>query len=211
MKRIIVVALILLGFAFISNIFCQCVDKCEKKPKKETPVRTFKNFQGDLKLGIGILPTFFMDGNNSTQPPIMAAVDVFAIPHFSFGILAGHSETEMNRILQPCETLGKWKNSFYFTGIRLNAHYTKIDNWNIYGGFMIGIRHSDISSNLSTKISQESLRIIERSNGIPDKKTSWGFTGILGVQYAFTKNLSVWSEFGAGVSLINLGVGYRIF
>jgi hypothetical protein len=190
----------------------QCPANCPKTKKKSRQLdfRQFKEFQVDAKIGAGLLPTFFMDGGEVHIPPVTAGVDVFIARNFFVGITAGMTEQEVQRDYQPQQITVAWKNRFYHAGLRVAAAYTAREDWNLYGGFAVGMNFSRLTSRKENETSSTAFTELKQLIGFKPNRNDFSYSGFLGAQYAPTPKFSLWAEIGQSISLITLGAGYRL-
>ncbi|MCP3933248.1 MAG: porin family protein [Bacteroidetes bacterium] len=169
-----------------------------------TQNRLFKKGQLDANFSIGLLPTFLADNGKVILLPISVSADYRIADKFSMGLYAGKSITETKRTdIQDCPN-AHWKNSFTTIGWRGSIHFTEREKFDIYGGFLLIYNHSKV------EIKDEKLATLSRHLGIKPRSGTLTYSGFIGSRYALGKNLSLYGEIGYGISLISLGVSYRL-
>ncbi|MEK7253854.1 MAG: hypothetical protein AAB316_03860 [Bacteroidota bacterium] len=197
MKRFALLLLLSLLMAAFTGVFAQSY-------KKYIPERDYKKGRTDLTFLTGVLPTFLMDGAKINIPPMSVGVERMLSENISIGVQMGHSSST-TRNESVFEESKRYRNSFYFVGIRSAAHCNcRMDNLDIYGGAMLGYNLSLIS------VENGSFGELEEHLGIKEKEGKVTYSAFLGVRYACSKKLTLVGEFGYGISIIQLGFGYQI-
>lgn len=164
----------------------------------------------DVAIGIGLLPTFAADDARLLIPPLSATVDYRIAPNFSVGTYFAFSSSEISqRDLPNNGDIYTWQNDFSVIGFRLAAHGVRIDNWDFYGGFMLGLN----MPNVTQTIISDQLEEKDIEDG-PDyyrpAKNTTTFSGFLGATYYVAQNFGIYGEIGFGISIFNLGLSYKI-
>ena len=168
------------------------------------PNRTFAKRQTDIQLAIGLLPTYSADHPETIIPPIQVGTRWLITDNLSLGIFTGYSASESREQTLFDSVKGRWKNQTWFLGIENGFHYTKMDNWDIYGGYSLFYQHIMIDTDdLEFEIAMEQVGVRPQSGKV-------AFTAFLGTRFAFSPNYTVFAELGYGISLFKLGVGFRL-
>ena len=171
---------------------------------QQLPTRLFKKDQADLYLTVGLVPTFLADGAKQTLLPLNIGADFMVGDNFSIGGTFGHSISETgNREFQGGEN-GSLKNSFYEFALKTGLHITKHDNMSIYGGLQLSYHYSNI------KATQGDFDKIAFHTGIKENQSKVIPGGYVGFKYALKEKMTLMAEVGYGVSIVRMGVGYRI-
>ena len=162
---------------------------------------------GDIEFaaGIGLLPTFVKDDATTIVPPVSARLGVRLAPNFSLGAYAAYSSSESLQRELPDGAIEDLSNEFFMVGLRAAAHASRIENWDIYGGAMIGYNMPNVSSE---KVSEKS-----NSDGPSFSRPAeneFTYSAFVGASYYPVKNLGVFAEIGYGISLLNMGVSLKI-
>ena len=155
-------------------------------------------------VGIGIVPTYLMDGGKIIVPPVTVGGDYIFAENFSIGLQTGYSISEMQKEYQNIEQPRNYRNSSYFTSMRFAVHCTKIKDWDIYGGWLLGFNVVKI------EVLNGIFDYPEHHAGIVPKDTKMTYTGLLGVRYGCCSNIGVFAELGFGESLFKIGMSYRL-
>lgn len=180
--------------------------KC-RKCVKFRPDRIFKSKQLDGTFGIGVLPTFLMDDAKSKLLPVSLGLEYRFSEVFSLGLAAGHSVSESKSRLIADGIKANWTNSFYLVALRPAFHVTRVEDWDFYGGFSIGVNHSELSG--SSNGTKADLHDYERHRGI-GSNTNVAFSGFTGVRYVIDPKWTVGAELGFGVSIFTIGMNYLL-
>ncbi len=166
--------------------------------------RVFKQGQKDAFIGVGLIPTYLMDGGKIIMPPLTTGGDIMIADNFSLGGQFGYSVSETQRDFQSSEKTKQYRNSFSFFGIRGAAHCTKWDNLDIYGGFNLGYNLTKINV-INGEFGDE-----ERHKGIKPKSGKVTYSGFIGVRYSCCNKIGIFGEIGYGASILMIGTTYRL-
>lgn len=192
----------------------QCYrDKCTRKKRISlNSKRTYSANQSELKIGTGLLPSFFLDGGIVHFRPVTIGVDYFITKHFSLGGIYGYSLQETNRFYKQIQKEVALKNEHRYYGFRALAHYTQHHNWTFYGGAVFGLNHSNYTATESTGMETSQLMgLLAHRLRIYAKKKTVSFSGLVGASCNLTKRTALWAEIAGSVSLITAGVSLKMF
>lgn len=154
-----------------------------------------------VQYGIGVFPTYIADGGNSLLPPISLTGTIQFQKKVSFSAEFGYSIQNASRIFQ--KRLLDWKNHSSFFLLKSAVHYDKLETIDIYGGLVIGVNQ--------TKVKSQTLELIDLEHlGIKSKQTRLIYTAFIGYNYYWNKHLFFFGEAGFMISLLKLGIGYKI-
>ncbi len=170
---------------------------------------TFTNAQttskGDLtaNAGIGLLPTYFMDLNETVTPPIQLGLDYKLADALSIGAFAGYSDYKGQVIENSDGSIYTANTKSKMAGVRLAVNTINMDKWEVYGGFQLAYSLPDV----------EYITIEPGEQRFPRPKVREGFvySGFVGVTGYVTERIGFFGELGYGVSLINAGVKTKLF
>lgn len=176
---------------------------CEAQHKK--PDRIFKKGQSDVQIGVGLVPTYFMDKAKMIVPPVSLEFNHLLSDHFSLGAYAGHSVSQSKPGITSDGIPQSVQNKHFQFGLKGGIHITKWDNFDWYGGFMLAYNHSKFKA-----VDNSDMQFMEQHLGIERKKEKFTYTGFLGVRYAFEPKYTLFGEAGFGVSLLTVGVSRKI-
>ena len=156
----------------------------------------------EVDAGIGLVPTFTNIDSKSRISPLSLTVSYRIKEHLRLGTYFGFSSTRMSTPIDEKGTTMNVQNDFYLVGLRMSGHVQR-DRMNFYGGAMIGYNFSNVSTDIPE---------IERVNNIVlvDGKDLFTYSGFIGVKYLATEKMGIFGEIGYGVSLITLGVSYKL-
>lgn len=165
---------------------------------------------GDIMIsaGIGVVPTYFLDDAETVVPPLSLRLGYRISPMFSVSAFGGYSSYNSGEILNPNESTSTYANESIIVGIQPAIHTTFFDNWDIYGGFLLGYNIPMVES--TTNYSEDQvIDEVQPSFSRPAENTTT-FSGFLGASYYFRKNAGVFAEVGYGISLLNVGVNIKL-
>lgn len=202
MRTSTILALIIFSMLTVQSAFTQDYSQ-------NNPTRLFAANQMDVLVYAGALPTYVADKATVKVPPISAGLSYMVSPIFGVDFMIGHSISESPKHFFTDQAYATWTNALYFAAIRPAIHFTKRDNIDIYGGMSLGVHYTHISGNPGGQLSKLRLSEYENHLGI---QSSWkpAFSGFLGARYALTGDLTINSEIGFNVSILSIGLGYRI-
>lgn len=155
-----------------------------------------------FQIGVGLVPTYFMDGSGAVVPPIQAAIDYKFLNFLSAGAFVGYSSYE-GAIKENFDgALYQTNTKTLMGGVRLGAHATKIKNWDIYGGVQVGYAKPNV----------EQVVHEAGESRLPTFKVKQGtvYSGYLGAAGYITKNIGFYGEAGFGISLLKAGIIYKL-
>ena len=156
-----------------------------------------------LEFRVGVLPTFAKDDGAVRLLPLSINYTRRVAEKISLGAFYGYSITETDRQEISDGSVAQWRNRFSAYGLRVAAHTNKFEDWDVYGGFMLGYNHTRLET-LSGDVDD-----ITKHMGLQESSGSVTLTGFIGGRYAFTKQIGITGELGFGVSIANLGISYR--
>lgn len=165
---------------------------------------------GDVTIsaGIGVIPTFFADNSTTLVPPVSLRLGYRVSPMFSISAYGGYSSSETGEIINPNESISRYRNDLLIVGLQPAIHSTYFDNWDIYGGFLIGY-NIPMVDNTTTYPEDQIIDDVQPSFSRP-AENNINFSGFIGASYYFGKHTGVFAEVGYGVSLLNLGVNIKL-
>jgi hypothetical protein len=164
--------------------------------------------QVQLGIGIGLVSTYAADVTNSVVPPLSAQLDVFVNPNFSLGGFLAYSKAEGETVYQNAGIAEAFVNETVMAGLRTTVHSNDLNNWRIYGGFMIGASLPSIDKTVSLLPGE-----LQRDDELPTfsrpAQNSLLFSGFVGTRRYLNDKWSVYGELGFGISLVNVGTSYK--
>ena len=122
----------------------------------------------------------------------------------SLGLFAAHSAARIKADPAFDSAEGSWHNRTYFLGIENGFHYTKMDNWDLYGGLSLFYQYVRIEA---TEPGMEKIRL---HTGIKPHSGKLAMTAFVGARKALFPRCSLFAELGYGISLLKIGVGYKL-
>lgn len=147
--------------------------------------------QGDINLGIGFVSNYGL--------PISVSYDYGITDNISIGGIFSYASTS--------EDLGfggmaySWKYTYMIVGARGMYHFELMDNMDTYAGLLLG--YNIASAEFDGDPALEAIVGNPSIGGV-----AWGLTA--GTRYHFTEKFGAFAELGYGVSVINLGLTYKI-
>ena len=180
--------------------------KC-RKCSKFRPVHLFKKGQLEATFGLGLVPTFLADKAKVKLLPLAVGIEYRFSETFSLGATATHSISESKPVVLGDGVEATWTNRYSQFVLRPLVHITRIEDWDFYGGFSIGVARSGIVGQSNGK--EEDLREYERHMGI-ESRTNGVFSGIAGLRYVLSPKWTVGAELGFGASIFTVGANYYL-
>lgn len=157
-----------------------------------TPVSAqYAQGQSDINLGVGFVSSFGL--------PISVSYDYAYSDKISIGGIFSYASSS--------EDFGfggfaySWNYTYMIVGARGMYHFDFVDNMDTYAGVLLG--YNIASAKFDGDPALEAL-VTEPSVG----GLAWGITA--GARYHFTDNLGAFAELGYGVSVINVGLTYKM-
>lgn len=144
------------------------------------------------------------DRPESVMPPLQLGVRWMAAPYLSLGAFAGYSSSRSREKILFDSIRGRWDNSTCFLGLENGFHYTKVDDWDFYGGFTLLYQYTRVSTD-----NPEFEKAIEHA-GIQHSSGKMSMTAFVGSRFALLGHSSIFMELGYGISLLKVGVGYKL-
>ena len=168
------------------------------------PTRIFGKGQVDVQAAVGIFPTYIADHPEPIVPPLHLSVRWMVARQVSLSAFTGYSTCRSREELAFDNARGRWYNQTWFLGIENGFHYTKLDNWDLHGGLSLLYQHVQLDTE-----SPELKRAMEHS-GIKFQRGKMALTAYVGARFALSPHYTVFTELGYGVSILKVGVGYRL-
>ena len=165
--------------------------------------RSSKPFM-DCNAGIGLFPTFLKSNTATEKSPIQLSADYRLTKNFSLGLSFGRSVTTSSKYIRAYQNQVAWKTNFKTAGLRLAAHTNPIGNWHFYGGTYLGLGMPKI------QILEGDAEKVKTALGFKESNNQLHVTGFIGTRYSIKKSLGLYGEIGFGISLVNIGVSYRV-
>lgn len=168
------------------------------------PARIFGARQVDMFAAIGIFPTYMADKPEAVMPPLQFGARWMLSGHLSLGAFGGYSTSRSKEKVLFDSVRGRWYNTTFFLGLENGFHYTRIDNWDLYGGFCLLYQYTLVSSD------NPEFEKIMGHTGIQARSGKMALTAYIGSRFALSEHSSVFFELGYGISLLKVGVGYML-
>lgn len=152
----------------------------------------------DINAGIGLLPTFYGSYATSKGLPLNLAVDYGVHQNISVGGYLGYASAKYQY-----SNFWSWKYTYTIIGIRGAYHFAikdpKID---LYAGLMLGYniaRYKDTSTGNTFGTSNS----YAAGGGVT-------YSAFGGARYRFTPKFGAFAELGYGISLVQLGLNFKV-
>jgi hypothetical protein len=168
------------------------------------PTRIFGKGQVDIQASVGIFPTYIADKPQSIIPPLQLSVRWMVARPVSLSVFGGYSYSRSRERLVFDSTRFSLYNQSYFLGLENGFHYTRIDNWDLYGGLCL------LYQSIRIEADNPDFTRAMANFGIEARKGKLSLTAVVGSRYALSPHYTVFIELGYGVSLLKAGVGYRL-
>lgn len=168
--------------------------------------------KGDIEIsaGVGVLPTFFADQSKTIVPPLSARIGYRVSNNLSLAAYAAFSSSETNQIDLPDGSVTHYENDFLIVGIRGAAHTNRLDNWDIYGGFLLGYNIPEVTENRTFNTNGDAAPVEDAPSFSRPPENTFTYSGFVGASYYFGKRLGAFAEVGYGISLLNVGLNLKI-
>ncbi|MEM6397301.1 MAG: hypothetical protein AAF741_13220 [Bacteroidota bacterium] len=152
---------------------------------------------------IGLIGTFSKDLTRSITPPIAIGVSYRINPRFSVGIQGSMSRygAEINYFDRSYTTAVQTTNRMI--QVRINGHIPIGLRGEIYGGLGIGIRDAEVAA-------QEAPLEKNGAESIVLPQDGFLTTAHIGGRYSLSPRIGITGEVGSGLSLMNVGISYRL-
>ena len=151
-----------------------------------------------------MFPTYLADKPETFMPPLQLGVRWMIAKYLSLGAFGGYSTSTSKEKVLFDSFRGRWNNTTYFLGLENGFHYTRIDNWDVYGGLCLLYQYAQVSSDNS-----EFEKAMEHA-GMQHSSGKMALTAYIGSRFALSGHYTVFAELGYGVSLLKVGVGYKL-
>ncbi len=169
----------------------------------------FKKGDVQLTASVGLLPTFVADRGHTNIPPISLKAAFYVSKKFSLEAYTAFSSTETGVQTYPDHSVNQTKNDFLILGSRGVVHTYKYKNWDIYGGLMLGYNIPMVKS--TTTYPEGPVKEGELQPTFHREATNnFTYSGFVGATYFVKKNLGITGEVGYGISIINVGISYKL-
>lgn len=169
------------------------------------PHRQFRPGDTELMLGFGLLPTFVKDRTRQELPPVSLGLAYRIARNYSLTVEVSHSVATSERPDLTAEGR-QYRNSAYYFSVRNAVHCNcdRIPEWDIYGGMAFTYFLTRL------EVVDGTFGQLEKRYGIRSRRDQFTYSGFLGARYACSARLSFLGEVGYGISILRLGVGYKL-
>ena len=165
----------------------------------------FKKGDIEFATGIGLFSTFAKDESTTVVPPVSARLGIRLAPNFSLGAYAAYSSSEAHQTGLPGGAIRDVSNEFYLFGLRAAAHTNRLDNWDIYGGAMLGYNVPKVDNTITKEKSE-----IEGPTFSRPAENKFTYSAFIGASYYPIKNIGLFAEVGYGISIFNMGFSVKL-
>lgn len=164
--------------------------------------------QVQFGIGLGMVPTYAADATTTIVPPLSAQLDVFLSPNFSLGTYLAYSKTEGENLYANAGISEEFVNDTWMVGLRSSFHSNDLNDWRVYGGFVVGATLPSIDKTVEL-LPGENQRDDELPSFSRPSENGFLFSGFVGTRRYLNDNWSAFGELGFGISLVNLGLSYK--
>lgn len=165
----------------------------------------------DFAAGVGLVPAYVADGAQVNVLPLNVRLGLRVSENFSMSAFAAYSASEKNRVVRPDESVDHVSNEQVVLGVRSAVHALRGEKFDIYGGLMLGYNMP------TTEITN--IEGPKTGNPLPNGLTpsfsreatnSLVYSGFVGAAYRPGSNMAVFTEIGYGISLLNVGLQWKL-
>lgn len=164
--------------------------------------------QVQVGFGLGMVPTYAADATATIVPPLSTQVDVFLSPNFSLGTYLAYTKVSGENIYPNAGITEAFVNETWMVGVRTSFHSNDLNDWRVYGGFVVGTSLPSIEKTVELLPGE-----LQRDDELPSfsrpGENGFLFSGFVGTRRYLNDNWSAFGELGFGISLVNLGVSYK--
>jgi hypothetical protein len=158
------------------------------------------NFGGkgqiDVNAGVGLLRTIY-GTHTTTVPPISLSAEYGISDKISVGGYLAYTATKDYLWLDDNDFA---RYSFTIIGARGSYHFNITDKLDTYGGLMLGYAVA------SSKIESDNIYL----DDFAVAASGLALSAHVGARYNFTENMGAFAELGYGVSVLNVGVTFKL-
>lgn len=198
------ILVVLAIFAVSSMLNAQSV----RKPR---PNIVYKKGDVILSAGIGVLPGLVPLGKKAITMPFSFRAEYRVSKHISVGAYAGYASVLSKPIIQSDGIFNQYQNNSLKLAARTTI-YKSFDKLNFYGGAMLGINRDNITKMETidrwTEPIEISGRMKERGDNYSDVTPH--LSGFVGISYYVLRNKAIFAEVSSDVSLLNVGVRFKL-
>ena len=158
------------------------------------------NFAGkgqiDINAGVGLLRTIY-GTHSTTVPPVSVSAEMGITDKISVGGYIGYTATK-DYFWADDNDYANY--SFTIIGARGSYHFNLIDKMDTYAGLMLGYAIA------SSKIVSDNPYLDDFSAAA----SGMALSAYVGGRYNFSENLGAFAELGWGISVLNVGVTFKL-
>lgn len=171
--------------------------------------QAYKKGNFNLSLGYGIVPTFIGDGGSVNVPPLSARLGYSVSNNINLSGYVGYSATTSKADVISDGILSETRNDLVILGLRGEIHSNRDDKFDFYGGFMFGYNIPMVEET-SVNDGSTIVRNPDEPYKYPEAKNNLAYSGFVGASYFFKPKMAAYVEVGYGVSLVNLGLTFKL-
>jgi hypothetical protein len=166
----------------------------------------FKKGDVEFASGIGLLSTFAKDDAQMMMPPLSARLGLRLASNFSLSGYAAYSAYKAKNIALPNGSFKDVESEMFIAGLRAAVHANRMENWDIYGGAMLGYNMPTVRQT----ISDEKTAGGDGPTFSRPAENKMTYSAFVGASYFPIKNLGMFAELGYGISLFNMGIQWKL-
>ena len=166
-----------------------------------------------LSAGVGVVPTYFKDGGSINVPPVSLNVAYKATEKFSVSAFAAYSSTTSPQLKYNDGSANIFNSQMLIVGIRPAVHFVNLEKWDVYGGFSFAynVPMVDVQNTPSDEpLYGDNKPDTPTPSFYREAENNFTYSGFVGATYFVKNNIGIFGEVGYGISLLNLGVTYKL-
>lgn len=173
--------------------------------------------KGDAMINLGLgMSSYYTSGSGFTAslPPLEASYESILKDNFSVGGFLSYYGAKYENELETSGFIIDTKINYRYLsfGVLGNYHFVNEDDFNVYAGVKLGY------VSVKTKVTQDIDSSFDiPSSAIDDALTEAGATGSgilfgahVGARYYLSESLALNAELGYGISLLKIGVSFKL-
>lgn len=161
----------------------------------------FDKNTSSIYMGIGLFPTFQKDKSDIVVPPSSLGYENRVSDNISLGGRFGYSSS----LVRDGQEGGYFSN-LYFASVRVAAHCSLYEKWDIYGGGALATYVSVLKAKDDNVGIPKQIELARQQNGT----TSMTWMAFVGAKYALCNGLYLYGEVSYGVSIATIGMGVKL-
>jgi hypothetical protein len=160
--------------------------------------------QGNISLqaGVGLVPTYFLDGGKNTFPTMTGMVQYQVTDIFSIGTSVAYAESTSAQKSLTDGTSFQWRSRSTHIGLRAQVHAAQSDRFDLYGGAQLAYEMPSV---------QPVVQVFgESALPVSSAKNKLMYAGFVGATWYPSPKIGFYGEIGFGLSLVNTGIKLQL-